>query len=38
MKRREPMNNLWMIRGACAAGAFIHSARLRIRCFVPIAY
>ena len=36
MKRRERMNNLWIIAGRASAATFIHSARLRSGAFVPI--
>ena len=38
MKRREPMNNLWMVRARTPAACFIHSPRLQSRRFVPIPY
>ncbi len=36
MKRREPMNNLWMVLAPAPAARFIHSSRSRTTGFIPI--
>jgi hypothetical protein len=36
MKRREPVNNLWMLRAPAWTSRFIHSPRLQTTRFVPI--